>query len=873
MQKLSELQPGQRGYIVKVHGYGGFRKRIVEMGFIKGQVVEVLKEAPLGDPITYKIMGYEVSLRRSVASQIDVLSEKEAQEVLQHGNESYFGTFSEDDFRHVALEKRREINVALVGNPNAGKSTLFNALTGMHVKVGNYSGVTVDVMQGHFSYKGYRFNFTDLPGTYSISAFSPEERLVRQHIVNEKPDIVLNVVDSGNLERNLYLTTQLIDMNLRSIIALNFYDEFNRRGDQLDTETLGKLIGIPIVPTVAAKKEGISDLLESIIKIYEGADIIDRDGKLIDSIKDDQLVERYHHLVELEHRHGKNHTELDLVGKKHLHEIVRHVHINYGGVIEKAIAAIKKVFSINEGAYDSFTPRYIAIQLLQRDKDIEGAAAVFANYSDIIKVRDEEEKKIEDELKSSAANAIMDAKYGFIAGALKETFIPAQQQETFTHTSKIDKIVTNKYLAYPIFALVIYLMFQITFSLGQYPMDWIESGIELFSEWLSSIMPEGILKSMVVDGIVAGVGAVIVFLPNILILYFCMTILDASGYMARAAFIMDRLMHKIGLHGKSFIPLMMGFGCSVPAIMATRTIENRNSRMITIFITSFISCSARLPVYILIIGTFFAQYQALVMFAVYFSGIIFAAIFAKLFRKFLFTKEETPFVMELPAYRRPQIKYVIRDTWEKGSQYLKKMFTTILVGTIIIWALSYFPRPKEGEEYQQEQSYMAMLGKAVEPILEPLGFDWKISVAIITGAAAKEMVLSTLGVLYDVSEDEIDASLPDKLRTATYDNGTPIYNIATVVALLLFVLLYFPCIAAVVTIRNETGSWWWALFVVGYTTLLAWIVAFVAYNTITYGIVQEAIVSFAILLCLMYIARRIFTSMSNKSNCEGCKFK
>ncbi len=872
MQKLSELSIGEVGYIVKVHGYGGFRKRIVEMGFIKGQPVKVANIAPLGDPITYNIMGYDVSLRKSVAEQIDIISPQQAKiELAKDIDNQYNGTITEEDFRRVALDKRREITVALVGNPNAGKSTLFNAFTGKHVKVGNYSGVTVDVKTGTAEYKGYKFNFTDLPGTYSISAFSPEERLVREHIVTQKPDVVLNVIDSGNLERNLYLTTQIIDMNVSSIIAFNFYDEFTRRGDKIDLDALAKLIGIPIVPTSAANGMGIEELFESIIKLYEGADIIDRDGKLLPSIDDDKLIERYHHLVELEHRHQNNSDNQDLMSCHQLHSIVRHIHINYGNIIEEAIADIKSVFAINEGAYDSFTPRYVAIQLLQGDKEIAGLVARFTNYGEVLEICNKYVAQIEAEFKDSPQNVVMDAKYAFIAGALKETYCPAEKSEATTPTSKIDRIVTNKYLAYPIFALIIFLMFEATFTLGAYPMDWIEQGVGVLSDWISSLIPEGILKDLVVDGIIGGVGAVIVFLPNILILYFCMTLLDASGYMARASFIMDKLMHKIGLHGKSFIPLMMGFGCSVPAIMATRTIENRNSRMITILISSFMSCSARLPVYILIIGLFFAKYQALVMFGLYFLGIIIASLFSIIFKKYIFTKEEYPFVMELPVYRMPQMKYVLRDTWEKGAQYMRKIGTTILVGSILIWALAYFPNIKtQNPQDKMEHSYLATIGKGIEPILSPLGFDWKMSISILTGATAKEVVVSTLGVLYNVDEDDIDTSLSAKIKSATYSDGTPIYTPASAISLLIFILLYFPCIAAVATVKKETESWLWTIFMVVYTTLFAWLMAFVSYNIISHGLIQELLVGMSVLLSFIFVGKRIFIKKNKKSHCNNC---
>ncbi|MDR0830281.1 MAG: ferrous iron transport protein B [Prevotellaceae bacterium] len=905
--KLSELKTGEKGYIIKVFGYGGFRKRIVEMGFIKGKEVEVLQSAPLQDPIKYKIMGYEVSVRRSVAEQIDVIRSDEAKKLLLQENHSdfyphsfennFYGTFTENDFRHVALEKRRDIKIALVGNPNCGKSTLFNSATGEHAKVGNYSGVTVDTKKGNLIYKGYNFTVVDLPGTYSISAFSPEERLVRQFIVKEQPDIILNVLDGNNLERNLFLTTQLIDMNVRTVIALNFFDEIENRGDKIDIEKLEKLIGIPIVPTVSTKGVGLNNLFDTIINLYESSEIIDKNGKLIEAIENDELIEKYHHLIELEHKHSKATKGLqNIEGTQHLHEISRHIHINYGNVIEKSIEKIKKIYSVNEGAYDEFTPRYIAIQLLNHDKDIEGFAAKYSNFSEIIKTRDEQEKIIEDEYKTSAANAIVDAKYGFIAGALKETFFPAKEEQTHTVTSKIDKIVTNRFLAYPIFAIIIFLMFEATFSLGQYPMSWIERLVAQCGMLVNNLMPSGILKDLLSDGIIGGVGAVLVFLPNILILYFCMTLLDASGYMARAAFIMDKVMHKIGLHGHSFIPLMMGFGCNVPAIMATRTIENRNNRMVTILVSSFMSCTARLPIFILLVGAFFAKYQALALFAIYFFGIILAAVFAKIFKKFLFNKNETPFVMELPTYRVPTVKYILRETWDKGSQYLKKIGTTILVGSVIIWALGYFPIAQpalfsagadlqsvplseniQGTDYKSapatshaENSYLAKIGKFIEPALKPLGYDWKISVALLSGAAAKEVVVSTLGVLYNVDEDNLETTLPQKLQAATCADGSSIYSLATVISLMLFVLIYFPCIATIATIKHETGKWRWAFFVVIYTLILAWLIAFAAYNIVNLQLYQETAVAIIVFISLSFLIKKLLDIKNAKKSCKNC---
>ena len=847
--KLSDLKTGEKAVIVKVLGYGGFRKRIVEMGFIKGKIVQSVANAPLNDPIRYSIMGYELSLRRSEASQIEVITVEETEQLAkQDKNKTFYGTLTEEDIRRVALKKRKSINVALVGNPNSGKTSLFNIASGRRERVGNYSGVTVDAKEGFFDFGGYRIKLVDLPGTYSLSAYSPEEKYVRNHIVSETPDIIINVVDASNAERNFYLTTQLIDMNLPMVIALNMYDELEQKGDVFDYDTLAKLIGVPIVPTVSPKKIGIKELFEVVIKLYESGDIIDEQGHLISSIKDDSLLDEYLHNMDvgIHHKHNDPHSASDLEDANSVHTTIRHIHINHGAAIEKAIDRLKTEISKNPNAKDEYTPRYLAIKLLEKDKEIEAFIQQYSNTQEIITLRDDIERKLSSELKESAENAIMDAKYGFIAGALKETYKPSKAPKKVTKTSKIDRIVTHKYLGYPIFLFILFVMFQATFYLGQYPMNWIEQFVGWVGGLIGDNMPNGMLKDLLVDGIVGGVGSVLVFLPNILILYFFITIMETTGYMARAAFMMDKIMHKMGLHGRSFIPLIMGFGCNVPAILATRTIENRNSRMITMLINPLMSCSARLPIYLMLAAAFFPNYSGLVLFAMYVTGIALSVLVARLLKRFIFKKEETPFVMELPPYRMPTTKSLLRDTWEKGQQYLRKIATVILLGAVIIWALCYFPRHEqtiqgidltlEMKKEQQDNSYLGTIGKFIEPAMRPLGFEWKTSIALLSGVAAKEVVVSTLGVLYNVDED-LDANneedrqkLGNRLKTEFNPDGTPVFTPAVALSLMLFVLIYFPCIATIATIKNESGSWKWALFTVVYTIALAWIVSFAAYH-------------------------------------------
>ncbi len=835
--KLSDLKTGERGIIVKVSGHGSFRKRITEMGFIKGKEVRVVLNAPLRDPIEYEIIGYKISLRRDEAREIEVISESEAKAQASQDNaaepeasRNSAGTpglsSREPDcsdaedldrrMRQLAEERRHTVRVALVGNPNCGKTSLFNIASGSHERVGNYSGVTVDAKEGRFEYKGYHFVLVDLPGTYSLSAYSPEELYVRKNLIDNIPDVVINVVDASNLERNLYLTAQIIDMNLRVVMAMNMYDELEARGDRLDTVTLGHLLGMPVVPTVSRSGQGIDRLFDTVIQIYE-------------------------------------HNEPSLS---------RHIHINHGQELESSIDRIKLLIQKNDDIRTHYSTRWLAIKYLENDSDVEAIVEALPNHDEIIAARFEENRRIEGLLGGTSAEAaIVDAKYAFVQGALKETYTPGQVRKKHTITDKIDAVVTNRWAAFPIFILLLYIIFEATFRLGEYPMTWIEWIVEKFGAFVATTMPEGMLKDLVVDGIIGGVGSVLVFLPNILILYLFISLLEDSGYMARAAFIMDKLMHKIGLHGKSFIPMIMGFGCNVPAIMATRTIENHKSRLVTMLIIPMMSCAGRLPVYILVAGAFFPRNGSLVLLGLYALGIIMAIISAKVMSRFI-KDDNLPFVMELPPYRVPTSKSVFRHTWEKGKQYLHKMAGIILVASIIIWFLGYFPHhdryatPAE----QQENSYIGMIGKAIEPVLEPLGFDWKMGVGIISGVAAKELVVSTMGVLYSgeqerfpsaagdpgtasagtVSSQTTDATAPVTAgsETETVSGDTMLQNAlartttpAAALAFMVFVLLYFPCIATFVAIKNESGGWKWAVISAVYTIVLAWIVAFIVYRT------------------------------------------
>lgn len=815
--RLSELRTGEKGVIVKVLGHGGFRKRIVEMGFIKGKTVEVILNAPLKDPIKYRLLGYEISLRRQEADMIEVVSEQEARTMQNpyHGSITEDVPVSESELVALAKGKRRTINVALVGNPNCGKTSLFNIASGAHEHVGNYSGVTVDAKEGFFDFQGYHFRIVDLPGTYSLSAYTPEELYVRKHIIEETPDVIINVADSSNLERNFYLTTQLIDMNVRMVIALNMYDELESSGNKLDYIKLSQLIGVPMIPTVCRRGEGIDQLFHVIIGIYEGGDFLSQKGEIRSEILED--LRDWHKTYVPDHEFGSHKEEEDARPRGYM----RHIHINHGPELERSIEEVKKAISQNEDIRHKCSTRFLSIKLLENDKEIENFISTLPNGKEIIAIRNKETLRIRKVMNEDSEQAITDAKYGFITGALKETFTDNHLEKEQT-TRVIDSIVTHRIWGYPIFFLFLYIMFEGTFVLGDYPMQGIEWLVDQLGNLIRNNMAEGPLKDLLIDGIIGGVGGVIVFLPNILILYFFISILEDSGYMARAAFIMDKIMHRMGLHGKSFIPLIMGFGCNVPAIMATRTIEDRKSRLITMLVNPLMSCSARLPIYLVMIGAFFPNCASFMLLCIYTAGILLAVIMARIFSKFLVKGEDSPFVMELPPYRMPTSKSIMRHTWEKGAQYLKKMGGIIMIASIIIWFLGYYPQHDAYESVaeQQKNSYIGQIGKAIEPVIKPLGFDWKLGIGLISGVGAKELVVSTLGVLYTNEGDVENVNLSNRIPI------TPLVALAY----MLFVLIYFPCIATFAAIKQESGSWKWAIFTAGYTTGLAWLIAFTVFQ-------------------------------------------
>ena len=817
---LNDLHTGDTATIARIRGRGAFRKRLTEMGFIRGKNITVVKSAPLKDPVEYRVLDSNISLRRSEASLIEVISTKDYQSVLSGGPAIVSDALQRGP---VAPRPGKTIDVALVGNPNAGKTTFFNRVSHSREHVGNYAGVTVDSKQALFYHKGYTFRITDLPGTYSLSDYSIEERFVREHILKNKPDVVVNVVDANNLERNLYLTSQLIDMDVTVVLALNMYDDLLAKKDELDLGLLSKLLGIRVVPTISSRGKGVFRLLNHVIRVFENQD-----------------------------------------------PDIRHVHINYGEEIENSVQKLQELIRQTPSLTDHYSSRFLSLKLLEQD---DNCAFLLSGAENFIEIKDrarEENHRISKLFNEETDTLIADARYGFVAGALKETMKKSGSDPGFSRSQKIDKILTNKYLGLPIFLAFLWLMFHATFTLGNYPMAWIETGVELLGQFINANLPEGIFRDALVDGILGGVGGVIVFLPNILILFFFISLMEDTGYMARTAFIMDKVMHLFGLHGKSFIPLIMGFGCNVPAIMATRTLENRNDRLLTMLIIPFMSCSARLPVYVLIAGAIFPSRAGNVIFMLYMIGVVFSMLMSILFKKMLFKNNEAPFVMELPIYRNPGIRVILRHMWTKGAHYLKKMGGVILVASLVIWALGYFPRnveyskdykrlisqeqekdseqsasqiamlSQQMESERQQHSLIGRLGMAIEPVIRPLGFDWKMGISLVTGFAAKEIVVSTMGVLYQADTDGSDGSrsLQERIRDEVYSEGpkagTPVFTGLTGISFLLFVLFYLPCVAVIAAVGRESGSWKWAGFVLFYTTAIAWTASFVVYQLGTF---------------------------------------
>ncbi len=779
---LADIQTGERCMIVKVHGHGGFRHRILELGFVRGEIVSVLKNAPLRDPVEYEIMGTHVSLRHSEAARIDVVSLSE--DAHPDLAADFHGTIEE----HVRAEVEqlgREITVALVGNPNCGKTSFFNFATGMREKVGNYSGVTVDSKIGTFHHRGFTINLVDLPGTYSLTEFSPDELYVRDFLDNHALDIVLNIVNAGNLERNMLLTTQLIDRNHPMVMALNMYDELQTSGDKLDHEALGRLLGFPVVPVIARTGWGIENVLEAIVQVYE----------------------------------GKNAE-------------AKHIHINYGAEMEAAINDIKTLINQNESIRDLYHPRYVALKLIEHDQTTISQFSSLSNSKEIMAAADRYRDRFEKEYDEDITSVISDLKFGFIRGALSETLTVADKKHKQQIGYALDKILTNRWLGFPILFVFLFLMFEVTFVLGSYPQSWLEEGIAAFGSWLRSVMPAGMLVDLLVDGVIAGAGAVLVFVPQILLLFLFISVLEDTGYMARAAFIMDKLMHRMGLHGKSFIPYIIGFGCSVPAVLAARTLENPRDRILTILTVPFISCSARLPVYLLLVAAFFPKHQAVILLSIYFIGLVFAILTSLLLSKVHFKKQANPFVMELPPYRVPTLRNAAIHTWDKTGEWLKRVSTVVLLASVIIWALGYFPRTESTTKKEQlEQSYLGNIGHAVEPVFTPLGMEWRAGVSLIAGASAKEVIASSMAVLYDVEETDGDEmqSLPQKLQSVIDADGRNVYSPVAAYAMMLFILLYFPCISTLATIKQEIGSKWMH-FSMLYNTVVAWIVSFAFYQ-------------------------------------------
>ena len=685
----------------------------------------------------------------------------------------------------------KKMSVALAGNPNSGKTTIFNMLTGARQHVGNYPGVTVEKKEGLCKYKDYEITLIDLPGTYSLTAYSVEELIARNFIIDERPNVVVDIVDASNIERNLYLATQLIEMNVPLVLAFNMSDIAKQRGLLFDIEQLSRLLDAPIVPTVGNKGKGKTELLDAIIATA-------RQGK----------QQRTHR-------------------------------VGYGEEIEEELAAIGAVAADSEQELaDKYGTRWLAVKLLEQDSDITAKV----HSQEVLDVARASIEHLRGIFADEPEIVIAGRRYGFISGACQET-IRSTVESRHSTSDMIDAMVTHRALGLPIFLILMYLAFFLTFKIGGYPMGWLEQFFGWLASAVTGLWPAGSassLRSLLVDGVIGGVGGVLVFLPNILLLFLAIALLEDSGYMARAAFIMDRIMHKIGLHGKSFIPMLIGFGCSVPAIMGTRILENRRNRFTTIMVIPLMSCGARFTIYMLIIPAFFPdKWHGPALWLIYLIGIILAIICIKVLRLTIFKGETTPFVMELPPYRVPTLKSVCIHMWQRGWMYLRKAGTIILAISIILWVAMSYPKPsqdslsglnpEQARQIRLEHSVIGRLGKAIEPALKPLGFDWKIGTALIGATAAKEVFVSQLAIVHAVGSGEVSEGTDEEaqtLRQKLQANYTPL----TGFCIMLFCLIATPCVATVAMTRQETNSWRWALLQFFGLTALAYVITFTVYQ-------------------------------------------
>lgn len=820
--KLTELEI-EEGFVVdKVATEGEIRQRIIEMGFTPGAKGWIVRKAPLGDPIEVHIMDYEISLRNSEAKGIEVSkSEVEIKKdrILKSSDtkkeklelDSNLIENKEDIYKKTKVPSNNtKLKVAIAGNPNCGKTTIFNALTGANYKVANYPGVTVERREKDIVYNGYTYDLIDLPGVYSLSAYSQDEVVACDVLLNEKPDFIIDVIDATNLERNLYLTLQLIELGIPIVCVLNMYEFAEKNGVKINEKILTDILRLPFIKVYGNKYESVLLILDKIEDMYKSGNKLNKDAAM-----------------------------------------------RYGETVEKSI---KTITDNMQGDLSDLHKRWLAIKTFEKDeRAIHSIRRECSNGGEVIETVNKEIIKLESSENAKSDSIMADKRYSYIRGALQEA-VKKDNIRAFNFTEAADVVFLNKWLGIPIFLVVLWFIFKVTFTLGAYPQEWIDMGISALSDFVGGLL-EGspLIQSLVVDGIIGGVGAVLSFFPLVLILFVGISFLEDCGYMARAAFLMDKVMHRLGLHGQSFIPLFLGFGCSIPATMAARTLRNKKDRIVTVLITTFMSCGARVPVYLMFTAAFFSPKIApTIMFSIYIIGVITAFIIAFILRKALFKGEETPFVMELPPYRAPRAKAVLRHMFDRGWMYIKKAGTYVFAASVIIWALMTFPQyePNEQEEVslreqaiaiasEQEldiedeeiinteydkvlsseglrRSYAGQIGRFIEPIIKPLGFDWRIGIALVAGGAAKEVLVSTIAQIVRVDEED-EVSLTELLQ------NDPVFNPIVAYSLLLFVLLYFPCFAAIGVMGAEIGNKW-IPFIVVYTLAVAWIVSFVFYQ-------------------------------------------